>query len=72
MNTLDITRTIDIDAPVARVWAALTQPDLIAEWFGDTATFVAEAGGTGAFGWAGHGTFRVLVELGDLADYLNR
>ncbi len=62
MNALDITRTIDIDAPVARVWAALTEPDLIAEWFGETAIFVAEAGGAGAFGWAGHGTFRVLVE----------
>jgi len=62
VTTLDITRTIDIQAPVTRVWQALTQPDLIAEWFGDTADFVAEDGHSGAFGWEGHGSFRVMVE----------
>lgn len=62
MTTLDITRTIDISAPVEKVWRALTEPNLIAEWFGDTAEFVAEEGGPGAFGWEGHGTFRVIVE----------
>lgn len=61
-TTLDITRTIDIDAPVNKVWEALTRPELIAEWFGDTAQFAAEEGGAGAFGWAGHGIFRVIVE----------
>ncbi|WP_167105339.1 SRPBCC family protein [Mycobacterium sp. DL592] len=62
MTTLDITRTIDINAPVEKVWRALTQPELIAEWFGDTAEFVAEEGSSGAFGWEGHGSFRVTVE----------
>lgn len=63
MDTLDITRSIDISAPIARVWTALTEADLIAQWFGDSAQFDAVAGGTGFFGWSDHGVkFRVLVE----------
>ncbi len=63
MTTLDITRTIDIHAPAKKVWAAITDPALIAQWFGDTAEFVAEPGARGEFGWADHGgAFRILVE----------
>jgi uncharacterized protein YndB with AHSA1/START domain len=63
MDTLDITRSIDIAAPLTKVWSALTESDLIAEWFGDSAEFDAVAGGTGYFGWSDHGVkFRVLVE----------
>ena len=38
MDPLVITRSIDIAAPPQRVWAALTQPELIAQWFGDGAS----------------------------------
>lgn len=62
MTTLDITRNIDINAPVERVWAAITEPELIAQWFGDTCEFDATPGGTGTFGWPEHGPFRVVVE----------
>jgi uncharacterized protein YndB with AHSA1/START domain len=62
MDTLDITRSIDIAAPIAKVWSALTEADLIAQWFGDSAEFDAVAGGTGYFGWSEHGKHRVLVE----------
>jgi len=65
MNTLDITRRIDIAAPIATVWAALTEADLIVQWFGDSAELDAVAGGTGFFGWSGHGKLRVLVEQAD-------
>lgn len=67
MTELDITRTIDIKAPATKVWAALTDPDLIAQWFGDTAEFDATPGGVGMFAWKaeGHGPFRVLVERAD-------
>jgi uncharacterized protein YndB with AHSA1/START domain len=61
MDTLDITRSIDIKAPVTKVWAALTEPDLIAQWFGDTAEFDASTGAVGLFGWKEH-KVRVLVE----------
>lgn len=62
MDTLDITRSINIAAPITKVWAALTESDLIAQWFGDSAEFDAVAGGTGYFGWSEHGKFRVVVE----------
>jgi uncharacterized protein YndB with AHSA1/START domain len=65
MDTLDITRAIDISAPIEKVWATITEPDLIAQWFGDTTEFEAAEGGTGFFGWNAHGTFRVVVELAD-------
>jgi uncharacterized protein YndB with AHSA1/START domain len=63
MAELDITRTIDIHAPANKVWAALTEPELIAQWFGDTAKFAAKPGAAGEFGWVDHGgAFRVVVE----------
>jgi uncharacterized protein YndB with AHSA1/START domain len=65
MDTLDITRTIDINAPIQRVWDALTKAELIAQWFGDAAEFEAIPGGTGFFGWTAHGKFRVVVEQAD-------
>ena len=67
MTELEITKTIDIKAPAAKVWAALTEADLIAQWFGDTAEFDATPGGVGMFAWKehGHGPFRVLVERAD-------
>jgi uncharacterized protein YndB with AHSA1/START domain len=62
MAELDITRSIDIHAPLDRVWAAITEPDLIAQWFGETAEFDATPGAAGSFGWPDHGPFRVVVE----------
>jgi uncharacterized protein YndB with AHSA1/START domain len=62
-TTLDITRTIDISAPPEKVWAALTESDLISQWFGDSCELDATPGGTGHFGWTEHGAdFRVVVE----------
>ncbi|MHA3023277.1 SRPBCC domain-containing protein [Mycobacterium sp. BMJ-28] len=62
MDTLSITRSIDINAPVDRVWKAITEADLIAQWFGSTCEFDAVPGGTGYFGWEHHGKHRVVVE----------
>lgn len=66
MTTLDITRTIDIKARPEKVWAALTEPDLVSQWFGDTCELDATPGGSGRFGWTEHGAdFRVVVEIAD-------
>lgn len=62
MDTLDITRSIDIAAPITTVWSALTESDLITQWLGDSAEFEPTEGATGFFGWSEHGTFRVHVE----------
>jgi uncharacterized protein YndB with AHSA1/START domain len=62
MAELDITRSIEIKAPLERVWSAITEPELIAQWFGETAEFDATPGKAGAFGWPEHGPFRIVVE----------
>lgn len=63
MAALDITRSIDISAPLEKVWAAITKPDLIAQWFGETAEFDAKPGARGSFGWRDHGgAFQIVVE----------
>jgi uncharacterized protein YndB with AHSA1/START domain len=65
VTTLDITRSIDINAPAEKVWEALTEPELIVQWFGDTCEFDPTPGGKGSFGSAAHGTFRVAIEHAD-------
>jgi uncharacterized protein YndB with AHSA1/START domain len=70
MGMLDITRTIDIKATRDKVWAALTESDLIAQWFGDSCEFDAAPGATGYFGWQQHGRHRVVVELVDAPNTL--
>ncbi|MEZ0050331.1 uncharacterized protein YndB with AHSA1/START domain [Mycobacterium sp. MAA66] len=62
MDSLDITRTIDINAPIEKVWATITEPELISQWFGDATEFEATPGGAGFFAWNTHGKFRVVVE----------
>lgn len=53
-----IRRTITVDAPRDRVWAALTEPALISQWFGDETQLTAlEVGATGRFDWEGYGNF---------------
>ena len=57
-----IRRSITIDAPREKVWAAVTEPEGIAQWFGDQARFDAlEVGAEGLFIWDGYGEFPVLI-----------
>jgi uncharacterized protein YndB with AHSA1/START domain len=62
MSELVVSRTVHINAHRSAVWAALTEPELISEWFGDTARLDLRIGGTGAMGWDQWGEFRVIVE----------
>jgi len=57
-----IHRTVRVDAPRARVWAALTEPALIAQWLGEKAEFEQFAvGSAGVFEWEGFGTFPLEI-----------
>lgn len=62
MTQGQIEREIVIDAPVARVWAALTEAGQIAGWFGDRAEIDLRPGGAAAFHWNEHGTHLATVE----------
>ncbi|GGK51830.1 SRPBCC domain-containing protein [Nocardia camponoti] len=47
----EITRTIELAHPPAKVWAALTTADGLASWFGQTATIDLRPGGAARMTW---------------------
>ena len=58
-----VRRTISIRAAIDKVWAAITQADLIVEWFGQGAELSEVAvGGSGSFTFEGYGQFPVRIE----------
>ena len=58
-----VSRTVTIAASIEKVWAALTQPEHIAKWFGQGAVLDTVAvGGTGTFSFDGYGDFPVQIE----------
>lgn len=57
----EITRTLELEAPPSRVWAAITEPNELAAWFPDQAELDVQPGGKGALTWEGHGTADVEV-----------
>ena len=57
-----IERTLEFEAPLERVWKAITDPTELAQWFGDTADLELKVGGTGFMAWEEHGSFPMLVE----------
>ena len=61
-GTLSVHRTIQIAASADKVWAAITQPPLISQWFG-RAEF--DDAGVGTLTWDDHGSFPVRVEAAD-------
>jgi uncharacterized protein YndB with AHSA1/START domain len=63
MEAVDrIERVMTLDAPREAVWAALTEPDQLRQWFGTKrAELDLRPGGTGVFGWE-EGEARVTVE----------
>jgi uncharacterized protein YndB with AHSA1/START domain len=59
---LRIEKRLEFDAPVEKVWRAITEPDELAQWFGHRAELDLRPGGAGAMTWEEHGRFAVRVE----------
>jgi uncharacterized protein YndB with AHSA1/START domain len=58
-----IEREIVINAPVARVWAALTEAEHVGAWFGDDGAEVdLRPGGALVLRFKEHGTYRTAIE----------
>jgi uncharacterized protein YndB with AHSA1/START domain len=58
-----VRRTINIAAPIDKVWAAVTEPRHIARWFGQGAELdKVEVGGRGLFSFEGYGDVPVRIE----------
>jgi uncharacterized protein YndB with AHSA1/START domain len=62
MTTDRIEREIFINAPQNAVWAALTEPEHVARWFGDSAEVDLQPGGKVVFGWTEYGNHHAVVE----------
>ncbi|WBM78938.1 SRPBCC domain-containing protein [Cryobacterium breve] len=57
-----VTRTVHIEAPRANVWKALTDPEVMVKWFGDTVGFAAlEPGAAGSIDWDDYGSFPIEI-----------
>ncbi|MDQ1583493.1 MAG: hypothetical protein QOF36_1547 [Microbacteriaceae bacterium] len=58
-----VRRTISIAASIDKVWAAITEAQHIARWFGQSAVLDDVAvGAGGVFSFEGYGDFPVLIE----------
>lgn len=58
-----VSRTITIAAAPDRVWAAITEPEHIAMWLGQSATLdKAAVGGTGKWSFDGYGDVPFVIE----------
>lgn len=64
-DALSVSRTIRIAAPVDRVWAAITEPEHISQWFGESVLTGRRAGATGSLHWDDYGTIPVRIESVD-------
>ena len=57
-----IERQMTFELPREDVWAAITEPDQLARWFGSSAELDLRAGGEGSFTWEELGvTTRVVI-----------
>lgn len=65
-SAFTVSRTISIAASIDKVWAAITEPEHLAQWFPNSAVLESTSvGATGAFTWDDHGTFPVRIEAVD-------
>ncbi len=61
-ETRNIERTLTLKSSQEKVWLAITDPDSIGQWFGESAEFELKAGALGWLGWEHHGQFAMRVE----------
>jgi len=64
-STFSVRRTIQIAASPDRVWAAITEPALISQWFGRAELSGSAAGSTGSLTWDDHGRIPLRIETVD-------
>jgi uncharacterized protein YndB with AHSA1/START domain len=59
---MEIEREIELEAPPAEVWPALTEAERLADWFANEVELDARPGGVGVFRWSNGEERRVVVE----------
>lgn len=63
MDPMKIEKRLELNAPIERVWSAITDPDELMQWFPDRAEVDLQPGGNGFFEWTGHGRDYMRVVL---------
>jgi uncharacterized protein YndB with AHSA1/START domain len=62
----EIRRELVVEAPIERVWNALTSAEELAQWFGDSAEIELEPGGRARIGWSDYDSITdCIVEVVD-------
>ncbi len=64
-ESFTVRRTIRIEAPLEKVWQAVTQPEHISRWFGRTELTGAGVGAAGTITFEGYGAVPLRVEAID-------
>ena len=57
-----IEKTLELKAPLDRVWEAITDAEELAKWFGDEAEVDLRPDGEASMFWESHGRFAMRVE----------
>lgn len=65
-----IERVLELPAPRARVWSAITDPVELVRWFPNRAAWDLRPGGQGSFFWEGYGSFPIQVVAVEEPSYL--
>lgn len=64
-DAFTVRRTIRINAPIKKVWQAITQPEHISRWFGRTVLDGVGVGATGTMTFPDYGSIPIRVEEWD-------
>ncbi|MGX5695411.1 SRPBCC domain-containing protein [Agromyces soli] len=64
-GAFSVRRSISIDAPIEKVWRAITEPEHISRWFGQTVLDGTGVGAAGTMTFEGYGTIPIRVEAID-------
>jgi uncharacterized protein YndB with AHSA1/START domain len=62
MDERVVEKVLEIRAPIADVWHAISDPAELSRWFGHRAELEARPGAEGAFTWDQHGRYACRVE----------
>ena len=61
-ETFSVRRTIHIEAPVEKVWAAITQPEQVSRWFGRLELNGTSTGASGTITWPERAPIPIRIE----------
>ncbi len=62
MSERVVEKVVEFEVDIDRVWAAITDPDELARWFGDEAEVDLRPGGDAFMTWENHGRYAMRID----------